>query len=480
MGGFTSMFRGDPRTPVGIVQKFKHIIRQHPRGLVGCIVPLVVLPWLPEKGKNDITVQCMWMWMFWSFLVQPVNIPVTGFIPLFLLPMTGVLSSAAVCQCYFNENIVLFIIGGMLVLLMNNSGVDRRIALWLICSGDACQFSGKRLVFKASTAAFFLSMFGNRLIATSTIIQYLTPALTNLQSLTSRYRSTEPDYDEMRYIIINSIQTASAIGSTAIMHSAFATLAMRAIWCESPPQGKEYPDIFNYLQYSVFAFPVAFLMFVLNFAYHMFLINWYVIKPMSASSMNEMRKALLKHKSALSKRVTSHEKLSVFFTLFALVMLIFRWCEWLDMGWTTFAREESSPKIPGVKDATVVSIFVLALHVLPRTFGFMKFLTAQKKSELGVLKPDSSIMWWRFVDKNTNYGYVLLLGGGIALNTAIRESELAKTLAEHLGKKITGYTWNTSVLAVVLVAVILANLMSGVAACCVFLPFVINMVITTL
>lgn len=39
---------------------------------------------------------------------------------------------------------VLFILSGMLILLLNNSGVDRRIALWLLCSGDSCQFSGKR------------------------------------------------------------------------------------------------------------------------------------------------------------------------------------------------------------------------------------------------------------------------------------------------------------------------------------------------
>lgn len=41
-----------------------------------------------------------------------------------------------------------------------------------------------------------------------------------------------------------------------------------------PGKGAEYPDLFNYLQYTCFAFPVAFAMFIFNFLYHMLLINW--------------------------------------------------------------------------------------------------------------------------------------------------------------------------------------------------------------
>lgn len=33
------------------------------------------------------------------------------------------------------------------------------------------------------------------------------------------------------------------------------------------------------------------------------------------------------------------------------------------------------------------------------------------KSDIGdVLKADSAVMWWKYVDKNTNYGYILLIG----------------------------------------------------------------------
>ncbi|XP_037293843.1 protein I'm not dead yet [Manduca sexta] len=437
-----------------------------------------------EKGVHHITVQCMWMWMFWFFLLQPVSIPVTALIPIFLLPMAGVLSTLRTCGCYFNENMALFVLSSMLILLLNNSGADRRIALSLICSGDNCQFSGKRLVFKCSVAAFFLSMFSNRLIISSTIMQYITPALTELQASTASSRATEPDYNEMRYIINNAIQTASSIGSIAIMHSAYASLCFRTIFCESAPRGQEYPDIFNYFQYSAFAFPVAFIMFVLNFAYHMILINKLihhlyhgrcVCKAMSANSMTELRNSLMKNKTALPRRVSLHEKLTVFFMIFALVIFFLRWSTFLNMGWADFARDESSPQIPRVKDATVAAIFVIALHILPKGYAWLNYFSAEKKSELPPLRPESAILWWRFVDKNLNYGYIFLIGSGVALQVAIKHTGLDDDIVAHFGSRFTDHEFSTSLFLVCLVAVIMSNAMSGVAACVSFLPLILSM-----
>ncbi|XP_037293844.1 protein I'm not dead yet-like, partial [Manduca sexta] len=457
----------DPRTPVkGFMPRFKNLMAKHFRGLIGMAVPVCALTWQGEKGVHHITVQCMWMWMFWFFLLQPVSIPVTALIPIFLLPMAGVLSTLRTCGCYFNENMALFVLSSMLILLLNNSGADRRIALSLICSGDNCQFSGKRLVFKCSVAAFFLSMFSNRLIISSTIMQYITPALTELQASTASSRATEPDYNEMRYIINNAIQTASSIGSIAIMHSAYASLCFRTIFCESAPRGQEYPDIFNYFQYSAFAFPVAFIMFVLNFAYHMILINKCVCKAMTYGVLHDIRPRYI-----LSP-------LEYF----------------LNMGWADFARDESSPQIPRVKDATVAAIFVIALHILPKGYAWLNYFSAEsKKSELPPLRPESAILWWRFVDKNLNYGYIFLIrskkqtesgckaavsnipGSGVALQVAIKHTGLDDDIVAHFGKVFTDHEFSTSLFLVCLVAVIMSNAMSGVAACVSFLPLILSM-----
>ncbi|CAK1547124.1 unnamed protein product [Leptosia nina] len=466
----------DPKTPVkGVLPRIKNLLVQHHKGLFGVIVPLVVLPWQPQKGLHDITVMCMWFWMFWFFLLQPVNIPVVGLVPVFLLPMAGVTSSADVCSCYFNENIALFILSGMVLLLLNMSGIDRRIILWLLCSGDNCQFSGKRIVFKSSVAAFVMSMFSNRLIITSTITQYLTPAYVNLQSYTSRYRATEPDYDTMRHIVLNAVQTSSAIGSTAILHSAYTTVAMRAMFSEQD-KSLVFPDIYNFLQYSFFAFPTAFLMFILNMCYHMLLINCVIGRPMSASSMTEFRSSLLKQKSNIPKAVSRHEKMSLLFSILYLAALFFRWSRYRGASWSKFRTIPNFDDFPMIHDATVAAIFVLAIHVIPKTCGWAKILQADKKSQCGSLKPDSAVMWWRFVDKNTNYGYIILLGSGIALVRAIKDTKGSSKCYDFFNgiQSIVNTSMKKHIALIAFLAVVAPNIMTGVAGLISLLPLIIN------
>ncbi|CAH0591550.1 unnamed protein product [Chrysodeixis includens] len=476
MGGYLSNLwkREDKdKKPIkGFGPRVKNLLKNNFRGLIGCIVPIAALSWQFERYAPSKKVEIMWMWVFWFFLVQPVAVPVSGLIPVFFLPMSGCMSSSLTCECYMNEHIILFLLASMLLLLLNNSGLDRRIALCFLCSGDACQFSAKRLIFKASTAAFFLSMFSSRLIATSTITQYVTSPLMSLKSSTKK--GAEPNFDEMRYIINNAIQTASGIGSTAIVHSSYATLLFRGCFQESPNRGKELPDVFNYLQYSAFAFPVALVMFIANFTYHMILANAILDKPMSPASMAELRRMIMKHKTDLPRRTTLHERLSVLFTIVYLLVFVFRWNKWLE-GWSEFRVDAVSPEIPRIKDATVAAIFVILLHSLPKSYSFLSFFDAEKKSELPPLKAASAILWWRFVDKNTNWGYFLVFGAAFAILHSARDTGLADIIAENIGTSITGNTWNTSIFLVVFITSILSNIMTATAACAVFLPFVMCM-----
>ncbi|XP_068632013.1 protein I'm not dead yet-like [Battus philenor] len=469
MGG-----RADPQTPItNYGDRVQNAALTHFRGIIGFFVPLFALSWQGELGKNDITVKLMWMLLFWTLFWQPVTIQASGFIPMFLLPMTGVIDSDKTCHFYFTDITGLFLVGNMIHLLMNNSGVDRRIALWFLCSGNTRQFSGKRLVYKASTAAFLLSAICNKFIVTSNIIEIMTRVLISQQGKVKG----ESKYDEVRYIVNNAIQTSSSIGSICVVHASYGTLFFRGIWSVSAPEGMEYPDIFNYLQYSCYAIPTALVMFLINVFYHMWLINRKTGKPMSEAAMVEVKKSLQEQKKALPKKIGTHEKLTIFFTALALIAFIFRWCKWLNMGWSTFRRETVSPDIPGIKDATVASTFLILLHVLPKTFGFVKYFTIKRKSQLPPLKPESAILFWRFVNKYTNYGYIFLLGAGTVLNYATRATNLSQAISAGPGHIFTSHGWCFSLLLVVMVAIILSNIMPGVAACVIFLPFVINMAV---
>ncbi|XP_013143830.1 PREDICTED: protein I'm not dead yet-like [Papilio polytes] len=471
MGGFLSWRRSTAQTPiVDVGDRFKNAGYNNFRGLIGFFPPVIILPWFFELGHHDKTVILMWVCMIWMFFWQPTSIQACGLIPLFVLPMCGVMGSVAVCHCYFNDITGLFLVGSMVHLLMNNAGVDRRIALWFLCSGNSSQFTANRLVYKASTAAFLLSAVCNKFIVTSNLIDIMTVVLTNLQGKSK----SGTNFKNLKYVMNNAIQTASSIGSICITHASYATLFFRGIWSVSGPRGMEFPDIFNYLQYCCYAIPTALVMFLCNVFYHMSLIIRSTGAPFSDNDMVEVKKLLLEHKKILPPKIGTHEKLAVFFTTLLMLTFIFRWCVWLNMGWSTFRREAISPSIPGIKDATVAAIFFMALHLLPRTCGFMRFLSAKRKSQL-TMKPESAILFWRFVNKHTNYGYFFLLGSGVALNIAIRDTGLDTEISAGSGKLLTDYAWCLSLFIVVFIAIFLANMMPGVASCCIFLPFVINM-----
>ncbi|XP_050671016.1 protein I'm not dead yet-like isoform X2 [Leptidea sinapis] len=464
MGIIKSFLRKDPGTPIkGWVPRIKNLLIHHFRGIFGTLILIILIilfltsESLFGKAMHPVTFMCLWMVVFW--LLQPISVPATGFIPIFFLPATGILSSTQVCKCYFNENIAIFILSGMVLLLLNLSGMDKRIVLKLLCCGDVNKFTGISMVGKSAIAAFFLSMFCNRLLLTSVIVQYITPAYQNLQSYTSRYRATEPNYDEMRYIVLSCVQTSAAIGGTAILHSSYATLAMRAIFESINGSGSPYPDVFSFTQYFIFAFPLAFGIFILNTGYHMVLINRVTKKNMSISSKTEMMNSMLKYKSTIPKSATCHELLTIF-SIFLYTLAMFG-----VSSQSTFLNIRS-PQLPRLREATVAALFVLLLHVVPRSCGFPKLVKAKKRSELGVLKPESAILWWKYVDRNS---------AGVAIHTALFTKGLT------IMNSVPGGLSPCSLLLIVgIIAVILANIMSGVAACCCLLPIILNLIVSSL
>lgn len=64
----------------------------------------------------------------------------------------------------------------------------------------------------------------------------------------------------------------------------------------------------------------------------------------------------------------------------------------------------------------------------------------------------------------------------MAISVSARETGYAADLSKNIGKHITDQDWNLSIFVVCLVAVVLANVMPGIAGCVVWLPFIMNMV----
>jgi len=144
---------------------------------------------LRESGhSSDIAVVgfvamlCVVWWVF-----EPIPIPVTSLLPLAMLPLMGVLSSAEVGAAYGSPVILLLLGGFILSQAMEHSGAHRRIAIAMVRVFGA--HSGPRLVMGFMAAAAVLSMWISN---TATTLMLLPVVLAVLDATPDKSRLSTP------------------------------------------------------------------------------------------------------------------------------------------------------------------------------------------------------------------------------------------------------------------------------------------------
>ncbi|MEM1436417.1 MAG: SLC13 family permease [Pseudomonadota bacterium] len=111
------------------------------------------------SGQSDsqavtvaITVLCVIWWVF-----EPIPIPATSLLPLALLPMAGIITSAQVGQSYGHPLILLLLGGFILSTALEKNEAHQRIALLMVRLFGGS--SSRRLVFGFMAASALLSMW---------------------------------------------------------------------------------------------------------------------------------------------------------------------------------------------------------------------------------------------------------------------------------------------------------------------------------
>ena len=87
------------------------------------VIPAAVLPY-PVRGSAGLLV-----WMSWWWIFEPVNLAVTGFLPLVVLALFNFLPVARILPSYSEELIFLLLGANILSTVWTRWGLDRRIAL---------------------------------------------------------------------------------------------------------------------------------------------------------------------------------------------------------------------------------------------------------------------------------------------------------------------------------------------------------------
>ena len=86
--------------------------------------------WIVDVQAAKTGFVILLMSIYWIGSVLPLA--VTSLIPIALLPMLNVMSTDAVCGCYFNESNVVFFCGVILAIGVEQSQLHQRIALRIL------------------------------------------------------------------------------------------------------------------------------------------------------------------------------------------------------------------------------------------------------------------------------------------------------------------------------------------------------------
>ncbi len=119
-----------------------------------------------------ITTLCACWWV-----LEPIPIPATSFIPLALLPLLGILTPSQVAEAYGNPLILLLMGGCILSTGMERSGAHKKIALIMVHAFGGG--SSRRVVFGFMVASAILSMWISN---TATTLMLLPVALAVVSS----------------------------------------------------------------------------------------------------------------------------------------------------------------------------------------------------------------------------------------------------------------------------------------------------------
>jgi sodium-dependent dicarboxylate transporter 2/3/5 len=121
----------------------------------------------------------VWVALWW--ILEPVPAPVTGLLPLALLPAFGVLDARRIAEAYGNELILLLAGGFMLAQALEHNGAHRRLAQWMLMLTGAA--SGRRLLAGFILASGLTSMWISN---TATTLMLIPVALAILERYPDR------------------------------------------------------------------------------------------------------------------------------------------------------------------------------------------------------------------------------------------------------------------------------------------------------
>lgn len=375
----------------------------------------------PVAWKTSAVALLMATW----WITEAIPIAATSLLPVILLPVLGISSTAEATSPYANPIIFLFLGGFIIAIAMQSSNLHKRIALNIIAVAGVKPSS---IIIGFIGASAFLSMWVSN---TATAIMMLPIALSVLQ-LVEKKGSEERSVRNFEIVLILSIAYACNIGGIATLIGTPPNALFAAFMLEN------YGVEISFARWMAVGVPLTLIMLPL-----MYLIIAHYVLPVKLKELPG-GKAFIKEQLAELGRITRPElRVAIVFGLTA-GMWIFR------PLFTGF--------LPGLSDAGIAILAAVALFIIPT----------------GTI-PGQKILKWSDL-QSMPWGILILFGGGLSLAMAINTSGLAA----YIGEAMQGFSQSHIILMILLVVVViifLTEITSNTATTSAFLPILAAMAI---
>jgi sodium-dependent dicarboxylate transporter 2/3/5 len=387
-----------------------------------------------DSNNHNISLMAgvaVWMCVWW--FTEAVNLAVTAFVPVLMLPVLGIADCKSVSQQYTDSIIFLFIGGFMLAFAIEKWNLHKRIALKII------------LVVGTKPSNILMGV----MLSTYLISNWISNTATTMMLFGVVFAIIQ---ETKTYISKHQQKFAAAL----LLGLAFsATIGGMATPVGTPPNMyffKAYKEAFpltndlNFLKWSQIGYPISLCFLVCTY----FILNFYFIK-------NKVVLKLEKHFFA-----ASYKKLGKFSWEEKWVFAIFISCVLL---WFTRADIDfGSFKIKGwvnifVKPKFVDDAFVAILAAI------LLFLIPSK-----TIKGQSLLIWEDA--KKLRYDIILMFGSGFALAYGFEVSGLSNWLAKSL-MVLKGVSPIFIILGICIIVTIISEFASNIASIQLAIPVMI-------
>ncbi len=360
------------------------------------------------------------------WISEAIPLAVTALLSTVALVVTGAMSSKDAFGAYGDQIILLFVGSFILAKAMEESGLDRRLALWLLSKPWATR-TGSATLLSVGAIACGISLFVSN---TATAAMLLPIVLTVLKSM-GKEQAGAPY--STSFLLMLTWGSSIAVGTIIGTPPNVVGVGMIA---------ETTGTRINFLTWAAFGMPITLVMLV--FA-------WLMLRPKSTDKADnpDAVRAYAQEEMAKLGRIKSSERSTIIAFLVAIALWLLPGIIEYTYGSASAVAKLWNARLP---EAVAALLGAAILFLLPCND------TVEKRA-----------MTWRKATK-IEWGTILLFAGGLALGKAAFDTGLGKLVGESVSQALgANDVWAITALATAL-GILLSELASNTAAANVMVP----------